>query len=716
MKQILQSLGTGETELVEVPAPRPSAGGMLVQTRCSLVSFGTERMLVNFGKSNLLQKARQQPEKVKQVLEKIQTDGLFATGDAVHSKLSQPIPLGYCNTGVVKETRGEVAGFQIGDRVVSNGPHAELVKVPRNLCARIPEAVDDESAAFTVVASIGLQGIRLAQPTLGESVVVMGAGLIGLLTIQMLAAHGCRVLATDFDGRKLALARKFGAETCDLSNGEDPIEVGMAFSHSRGADAVLITASTDSSDPVSQAARMCRKRGRIVLIGVTGLELNRADFYEKELSFQVSCSYGPGRYDPSYEEGGHDYPLGFVRWTEQRNFESVLDLMARGKIDVKPLITHRFPFNDAVKAYELLGAGTDALGVLFEYERVEGGASGTSRTIAITPRQPAKVEQVVASVIGAGNFTGQVLLPALAKTGIRLRTIVSSGGVSGTHQARKHGFERSSTDVESVFADAETNLVLVTTRHDSHARYVVRALQSGKAAYVEKPLALSAGELKEIHEAYEQASQPFLMVGFNRRFAPLAVKMQTLLQTVHEPKSLVLTINAGVIPPDSWVHDPAAGGGRLIGEGCHFIDLARFLIGAPITQVEAMSIGVHHPRAITDDKVLLHLKFEDGSIAAIQYLGNGSKRFPKERVEAFAGGKVLQLDNFRILRGYGWKGFRKELTFGQDKGHRAEMAAIVRALANGEPAPIPFEELMEVSRVTIQAAKLAAENAPRVNL
>ncbi|MGH8020137.1 MAG: bi-domain-containing oxidoreductase, partial [Opitutaceae bacterium] len=504
MKQVLQNLGSGETSLADVPAPLARRGLLLIRTEASLVSLGTEKMLVSFGQANLLEKARQQPEKVKQVIQKIGTDGLRPTIEAVRAKLDQPLALGYCNAGRVVGIGDGVTGFSLLNRVVSNGAHAEVVSVSKHLCARIPDNVSSEAAAFTVVAAIGLQGVRLAAPSVGETVAVIGLGLIGLLTVQILRANGCRVLGTDFDSKKCALARRFGAETVDLSMGGDPLAAAEAFSRGRGVDAVLITASTKSSEPVSQAARMCRKRGRIVLVGVTGLELNRSEFYEKELTFQVSCSYGPGRYDPAYEQGGHDYPVGFVRWTEQRNFEAVLDLMASGAVDPTPLISHRFPIERAVEAYDLVGQG-EGLGIVLSYAPGERREAIGERRIRLPSDRPtvrpfdrSTGAAPVIGVIGAGNYTGQTLLPALAKTGARLHTIISGGGVTAVHLGRKFRFEHAGTSAAEVFADPEINTVLITTRHDSHARYVLEALRAGKRVFVEKPLCLSLEELEEI--------------------------------------------------------------------------------------------------------------------------------------------------------------------------------------------------------------------------
>lgn len=702
-------MAKGGTTVTEAPAPQISKANLLIHTATTLISAGTERMLVGFGKASYLDKARQQPDKVKMVLEKVATDGLMTTIEAVQSKLAQPLPLGYCNVGVVAEVGAGVEGFQPGDRVVSNGPHADVVKVPVNLCARIPDSVDDESAAFVVVASIGLQGIRLAQPTLGEAFVVTGAGLIGLLTVQLLRAQGCRVLAIDFDESKLALARQFGAHTCNPSAGEDPVAAGMAFSRGQGVDGVIITASTPSSDPVTQAARMSRKRGRIVLVGVTGLELNRADFYEKELSFQVSCSYGPGRYDPNYEEKGQDYPLGFVRWTEQRNFEAVLDMLASGQLDVKPLITHRFAFEDAPKAYEALTADKTGLGMLLQY--TSPTAQRMVRQVTLKPGATFAAQRPVMGFIGAGNYASRMLIPAFKAAGAQFHTIVTAGGINGVIHGEKAGFAEASTDMAALLSNAAINTVAIVTRHDTHARFVAQALQAGKHVFVEKPLAIDQDGLDAVRAAYDAAQSrapqggPQVMVGFNRRFSPQVQKMKALLAPVKEPKSFIMTMNAGAIPANHWTQDNAVGGGRIIGEACHFIDLMRFLAGSPIVSVQARRMGDAPGVAVTEDKASITLGFEDGSFGTILYLANGAASFPKERVEVFAAGRVLQLDNFRKLKGYGWPGFSKMNLWKQDKGQNACAAAFLQALEKGSPAIAP-DEIFEVARVTIEVASL----------
>jgi predicted dehydrogenase/threonine dehydrogenase-like Zn-dependent dehydrogenase len=707
MKQVLQNMGNGQTSLVEVPAPRLDAGCVLIRTRCSLISAGTERMLVDFGRASMLEKARQQPEKVKMVLDKVRTDGLVATIGAVRSKLDQPLALGYCNAGIVVDVGRGVSAFRPGDRVVSNGAHASIVSVPKNLCARIPEGVDDESAAFTVLASIGLQGIRLAQPTLGETVVVTGLGLIGLMTVQMLRANGCRVLGIDLDPARLALARTMGASTINPAAGEDPVTAAMALTGDVGVDAVLITASTPSSEPISHAARMCRKRGRIVLVGVTGLELNRGEFYDKELTFQVSCSYGPGRYDPGYEQQGNDYPVGFVRWTEQRNFEAVLGLLADGRLDTKPLVTRRFTIEQAPQAYELLTSDPSALGIVLDYP--ERDTAPIERRVALRLDAAApRVGEPVVGFVGAGNYGSRMLIPAFKAAGAVLDTVVTSTGASGVHHGGKGGFAVASTLLSDVIDNPKIDTVVIVTRHDSHADLVTKALAAGKHVFVEKPLALTLDEVAAVEAALEtnraRGVPTLLMVGFNRRFAPLLGQMKELLDKVRQPKAFVYTCSAGAIPANHWTQDLEVGGGRIIGEACHFIDLLRFLAGSPIRDAQIVTMGGAAGAAMPQDKATITLSFEDGSIGSIHYFANGGKVFPKERIEVFAGDAVLQLDNFIALSGFGWPGFRRRRAWRQDKGQQACVAAFLRAIRVGEPAPIPLAELLETARVSVTLA------------
>jgi len=700
MKQVLQDLNSGCTDLVEVPSPKPKTGFALIGTSKSLVSVGTERMLVNFGKAGLIGKVRSQPDKVKMVIEKVKTDGLSATYDAVKAKLDQPFPLGYCNVGKVLD--GSDTEFKKGARVVSNGHHAEVVRVPKNLVASIPDEVDDETAVFTVLGAIAMQGIRLVSPAVGETVVVTGLGLIGLLTVQILKANGCRVLGIDFDSAKCELARQFGAEVVDLSKEQDPVVMAEAFSRGRGIDAVLITASSKSNDIVHQAATMCRKRGRIVLVGVVGLELSRADFYEKELTFQVSCSYGPGRYDEDYEDKGKDYPFGFVRWTEQRNFEAVLDLMASGSIDVKPLISHRFKIDDAVAAYEKLD-DRSSLGILLDYQGTTA-ESLAENTVKLSENSINQAQKGNVAFVGGGNYASRVLIPAFKRAGANLTALVTSGGMSAVHHGKKNGFLLASTDIEQALDDA-VDTVVIATQHNLHASQTVQALEKGKHVFVEKPLALTHEEIDKI-EASQKVAKTMVMVGYNRRFSPHIQKIKSLLDAKPSPKTFIMTMNAGEIPKDHWTQDAEIGGGRIIGEACHYIDLMRFLAGSKIKSFNAVKMGESDYVELTEDKALISLTFEDGSMGSIHYFANGGKSFPKERIEVFCDNAVLQLDNFRKLRGFGWKGFNKMNLWSQDKGQENCVDAFMDSVREGRENPIPQDEIFEVARVSVDIAEM----------
>jgi|CXWL01.1.fsa_nt_gi predicted dehydrogenase len=711
MKQVLQNLKTGIIEVADIPCPVVGPGRVLIQSRASLISAGTERMLVEFAQSSLLAKARAQPDKVRQVLDKIKTDGLLPTLEAVFSRLDEPLPLGYCNAGVVVEVGAGVTELAPGDRVVSNGPHAEMVVVPKNLCAKIPDGVSDDQAAFTVLASIGLQGIRLIEPTLGETIVVTGLGLIGLASVQLLVAAGCRVIGIDPDPKRAELAAAFGAQVINIGSGADPVAAALALTSGRGVDGVLITASSKDSNLIRQAAAMCRKRGRIVLVGVVGMELSRSDFYKKELSFQVSCSYGPGRYDPDYEDRGHDYPLPFVRWTQQRNFEAVLQLMASGRLDVSRLITRRLAIAEASAAYAALTDDRNVLGLVLTYG---DGPASAKRIIEVSASPTAASGQPVIGLIGAGNFAKMTLLPALRGLTVRLKTIVSAGGVSGLHGARKFGFQQAATDYQSVLSDPQINLVIVLTRHDLHAKMVLEALAAGKHVAVEKPLCLTRDELSTIKAAHAAAKDRQLLVGFNRRFSPHAQKAKQLLASRTGPLCMSMMVNAGAVSPESWVHDPKVGGGRIIGEGCHWIDLLSFLAGSSITRVVATRI-VAPAVQITDDKMTVTLSFADGSIGSIHYFANGHKAYPKETLEIFSDGRVLRLDNFRKMRGWGYPGFSKLNLWRQDKGHREEMRQLIEAVAKGGPPVMPFDQIENIMLATFAAVDSAKSNQP-VNL
>lgn len=696
MRQIIQNLKTGATTLEDIPAPVVQSGQVLIRTSRSLVSLGTERMLVEFGKASLVNKARQQPEKVRQVLDKIRAEGLLPTLEAVFNKLDQPLPLGYCNAGTVIVVGEGIHDIKVGDRVVSNGPHAEFVAVPRNLVAPIPDMVSDEEAAFTPLAAIGLQGIRLLEPTLGETVVVFGLGLVGLLAAELLLASGCRVIGLDMDAEKLRLAASMGMDTLLVTANADPVAQVLGLNHGTGVDGVLITASSKDDALVSQAARMSRKRGRIILVGVTGLHLNRSEFYEKELSFQVSCSYGPGRYDPEYEQKGLDYPLPFVRWTENRNFQAVLFHMARGTLDVKPLISERVPLAEFGRIYgDMRRAGSIASLLVYP----EDAAYRTS--IKVEPR-PVQAAKGITGIIGAGNFTRMTLLPMLRESGLSLRYIASAGGVSGTALARKYGIAHSTTDYRDILADPEVDLVLITTRHHLHAGQAAEAFRAGKHVFVEKPLALNEEQLALVTGALQtvtpEGAAPTLTVGFNRRFAPTVEKMAAL--TRGSIMNVTATMNAGFIPPDSWVQDPAVGGGRILGEACHFMDLITWLTGSHITSVCMMAMGTH-PSTNTDNATLM-LRYANGSTGTIHYFSNGHRAYSKERIELYSEGRTLILDNFMRLDAYGFKGFSGMKTR-LDKGHKRQFRLLGERIRGGGAPLIPLDDLINTSRAGFAA-------------
>ena len=685
----------------EVPVPQVKSGHVLVKTSRSLVSLGTERMLVDFGKANFIDKARQQPDKVKQVLDKVKTDGLKPTYESVMNKLGQPLPLGYCNAGVVVAVGKGVNEFRIGDRVASNGPHAEYVLVPVNLAAKIPEVVIDEEAAFTVIGSIALQGIRLLAPLFGETVVVIGLGLIGLITAELLKANGCVVIGFDFDEQKVSLARAKGVQAVNLAHGIEPVAVVLEHTRDIGADGVIITASNSSDEIMHQAAEMSRKRGRIILVGVVGLKLRRDDFFKKELTFQVSCSYGPGRYDESYEQKGQDYPIGYVRWTEKRNFEAVLQAIASGQLDVKRLITERVKLEECGLIYgDMKKPGSIAS--ILEYSQ-NGRAP---EAVVSLSEHSYSGQKAVMGVVGAGNFTGAMILPCLARTQASLKYIASSGGLSATTLAEKFSIGKATSDYQVILKDDDVDTVVITTRHDLHASMVVEALNAGKHVFVEKPLALSSEELQSIISSYSalstQHSGLTVMVGFNRRFAPLALKMKELIGDGVAPINIVATMNAGAIPSDFWVHDPDIGGGRIIGEACHFIDLCSYLTGSSVKAVCMNAMGMN-PDETTDNASIL-LKYENGSNAVINYFANGSKSYAKERVEVFSQQKVLIMDNWRKLQGYGFSKF-KSMSSAQDKGHANQFRMFVERIRSGGEPLIPFVDLVNTTRASFAAVE-----------
>lgn len=705
MKQIIQDLKSGATILEEVPAPMVKSGYVLIKTTRSLVSLGTERMLVEFGKANLIDKARQQPDKVKQVLDKIKTDGLQPTLEAVFNKLGQPLPLGYCNVGRVIAVGRGVTEFQVGDRVASNGNHAEVVCVPQNLVAKVPDNVSDDEAAFTVIGSIALQGIRNLNPQLGETIVVVGLGLIGLVAAQLLKANGCNVIGTDFDQQKVDMANGLGVTAINPGKGADPVKFVEDYTNGIGADGVLITASAKTDEVIHQACLMSRKRGRIVLVGVIGLNMRRDDFYKKELTFQVSCSYGAGRYDEEYENKGHDYPIGYVRWTEKRNFQTILGAIANGGLDVKSLITEVVDLENYQEIYgDMRKRGSIAS--ILKYDGHTDNTEITERNDSVVRCFEGEAGKGKMEIIGAGNYTGSTVVPCLTKAGAKVKYIASAGGLSAKIMAKKAGAEMATSDYKEILKDPEVGLVIITTRHNLHAQMVKEVLAAGKSVFVEKPLCLKQEELTDIMDAYKAAPKGVtLTVGYNRRFSPFAVKLKQMVGD--SPKNIIATMNAGFIPPEVWVHDMEVGGGRILGEACHFIDLCSYLAGSKVKAVCMNAMG-ENPQENTDNATIL-LKYENGANAVINYFANGSKAYQKERVEVFSQERVFILDNWRRLEGFGAKGFSK-MKGGMDKGQKDEFRMLNERLQNGGESLIPFESIVNTTKASFACIQSLKEN------
>jgi predicted dehydrogenase/threonine dehydrogenase-like Zn-dependent dehydrogenase len=689
MRQIIQDLKTGQTILEEIPSPQVREGCLLIQTTRSLVSLGTERTLVEFGKANIIDKARQQPERVKQALDKIHADGLMPTLEAIFTKLEQPLPLGYCNVGRVVGIGRNVTEFAVGDRVASNGNHAEIVCVPQNLAVKIPDNVSDEEAAFTVIGSIGLQGIRLLQPALGETIVVIGLGLVGLITAVLLKNNGCRVIGVDFDQQKLEIAAQKGIISFNPTKDGEVAQFVQEQTCGIGCDGVIIAASASGDTVVHEAAMMSRKRGRIILVGVVGLNIRRDDFYKNELSFQVSCSYGPGRYDEDYEDKGRDYPIAFVRWTERRNFEAVLYALSTGILDVKPLISEVLPLENYNQIYGNMNRKGIIASILKYPEHSE-----INTTVKIESTRFSQSKGKL-GIIGAGNFTSSTMIPALVKTGAAIKYIASAGGLSAKLLAKKAGAEYASSNYKDILNDPEINAVLITTRHNMHARMVVECLRAGKNVFVEKPLCLNMTEMNDIITVYGEKKDLTLTVGYNRRFSPFAVRMKQLVGA--SPMNIIATMNAGFIPPESWVHDLSVGGGRIIGEVCHFIDLCSFLSGSRVIAVCMNALG-DNPSENTDNVSIL-LKYENGTNAAIHYFSNGNKAYSKERIEVYSQERTLILDNWKNLKVYGFKGF-SGMKGRQDKGHKAQFSFFVESLSRGGEALVPFDSIVNTAKAS----------------
>ena len=710
MKQLLQNLRDGKSEVVEVAVPSVRPGMALVHTAVSLVSAGTERMVVEFAEKSLIGKARSRPDLVRQVVDKARREGVLMTVEAAFNRLDQPMALGYSSAGTIIAVGEGLKDFKPGDRVACAGGgfavHAEYALVPRNLLVPLPAAVDFESAAFATLGAIALQGFRLAQPQIGERVAVIGLGLLGLLSAGIAKAAGCSVFGVDLDPERIGLGEQMGATAVPRTRAE---EAGLSFSQGRGFDAVLICADTTSNDPVELAGLLARDRGTIVAVGAVGLELPRKIFFEKELQFLVSRSYGPGRYDPQYEEKGQDYPFGYVRWTEGRNIGAIVGLIAEGRLDVRPLISHRFPIESAVDAYELITGKKKEpfLGVLITYPaqsdpavstRVETGPPGRK-----TPKP--SLDRPGLGVLGAGNYASAVFLPVVHRVGrVTPVGIASAGGLSARHAAKKYQFSYAGSSEEDLICDPHINLVAILTRHQHHARQVVAALENGKHVFCEKPLAISPAELEEIRAAMGQHENLFLTVGFNRRFAPFSQKIASFFQGRSEPLAAVYRVNAGFLPLTHWLHDPQQGGGRIIGEGCHFIDFLTFLVGMPPVKVRTSSLP--DQGRYCQDNVILQLSFSDGSQGTLLYLANGNKSFPKERVEVFCAGRTAALDDFRHLE-LVEEGQREVFSarLRQDKGHRAGWEAFLETIKKGGPPPIPYDHLWGVSRAAFAGVR-----------
>jgi len=724
MKQLLQNMKNGKAIVEEVPVPTPREGFALVKVAASLVSAGTERMVVEFAEKNLVGKARSRPDLVKQVMDKARREGIVPTVQTAFNRLDQPMALGYSSAGTIvalgknKAPSMGVQGFKVGQRVACAGGgyavHAEYNVVPRNLLTPLPKNVDFESAAFTTLGAIAMHGFRLAEPQIGENVAVIGLGLLGLLAIQIAAAAGCNVLGIDIDPKRVVLASSLGIESVRRAKA---VDASQAFTTNRGFDVVLICADTSSNDPVELAALIARDRARIVATGAVGLNIPRKTYYEKELSFINSRSYGPGRYDSSYEEDGKDYPLGYVRWTEGRNFESVVELMSNGKLRTAPLITHRFPIEKAAQAYEIITGKTKKpfLGVILTYDQEKEIKSEKIEFKAIN----AKPSAVKLGVLGAGLYANATLLPAIKNIeDIELVGIASSGGLHAQHSGEKFGFAYATSSDDEIINDANINTVAILTRHDTHADLVIKALKVGKNVFVEKPLAINSTQLSAIGKQLKANSQ-LLTVGFNRRFAPLAGQLFDFISSlafrrgsrsmgeVREPMHIHYRVNAGYIPLNHWTQVPNIGGGRIIGEACHFIDFITFLVGASPVSVTAHALPDNGK--YREDNVSMTFTFPDGSIGVVDYLANGDKSFPKERVEVFCGGKIAILDDFRALE-LVENGNRKTIKAAQDKGWKNEMIAFAKAIREGNQPPIPYEQLIGVAKASFAAVESSRKN------
>ena len=695
-------------KVTDVPSPAVQRGRVLVRTHSSLISAGTERMTVEAAQQGLLGRALAQPALVKQVLQKAKDEGVVNTINAVRSKLGSMTALGYSASGTVIDVGTDVTEFQKGDRVACAGvgyaSHAEVLSVPKNLCVRIPENLSFDAAAFGTLGAIALQGVRLAEPTLGEAVVVIGLGLIGQLTVQLLKANGCRVFGIDLDEQKIELARSLGAENGCAPDGDAKRKV-MEWTRGRGADAVLIAAATSSNQPVELAGEISRLKGRVVAVGLVGLDIPRNLYFARELTLRISMSYGPGRYDPEYEERGHDYPFAYVRWTEGRNIEAFLDLAADGRISIEPLITHRFAIEEGERAYSLITGEMKEpyLGVLLQYDAERSLESRVEITPGTTEKkaQPANAKNVRLGVIGAGGYAKAMLLPNFKENGVEFQTIATASGVSARETATRYGFRYCASGADEVLDDDEVNLIVIATRHDLHAEMARRGLERGRHVFVEKPLALNDEELESVLRAADESNGK-LMVGFNRRFSPHALAAREFFKDRSAPLSINYRVNSGRIPRSHWTQDPNEGGGRIIGEVCHFIDLIHYLTGSTTTRVYAEAISSRNHETVDEDSVFITLRLADGSNGSIAYLAEGDKAMAKERVEVFGEGKIFVLDDFLSATTY--KSGREETTKlrRQDKGQANEVRAVCEVVLQGRDAPIRLDDLAATTRATFR--------------
>lgn len=706
MKQIIQDVRSGATTVKEIPDPITLPGQVLVAEMASAISAGTERYVVDLARKSLLGKARSRPADVKRVLQKIREDGLMTTFQQVSAKLDEPMALGYSAAGIILECGAGVQEFKPGDRVAAAAPHAAVAALGHNLCAAMPDNVTFEQASYTSIASIGLQGIRLAHLGLGDSVVVVGLGLIGQMCVSMLKAQGCRVFGTDVDPSKLELARSLGADA--VGNGS-PIQAVKDFSGSFGVDAVILTAATESNGPIEFAAEVCRNKGRIVLVGVVGLNIPRPPFFKKELEFTVSSSLGPGRGDPSYEEKGVDYPIGHARWTAQRNMQAVLNLMSEGKLPVERLTSHRFPIERANEAYDLITTRKEPfLGIVVEY----GEPAKPRRTMQFQTK-PAVSTDLGVSMIGAGNFARLVMLPAMSKIpDISWRGMCTAKGVSAEATGRKNGFAFATTETDEIWRDKTTSAVFIATRHDLHADLVIAALRAGKHVFVEKPLCISDEQFDKVDQCVLElgTSCPILTVGFNRRFSPGVARLKDFFGGA-APLSLAYRFAPPPIPKEHWTQDIEVGGGRIIGEACHAIDTCAALAGSPPVRVFAESVGMTGGLETSDDRVFITVRHANGSVSSISYQTGGDKAFPSERIEILGGGRSAVLDAFDS--GELWSNGKCEKFSGQkDKGHQAEFVAFLNACRKGGPWPISWDDLRGVTLATIGAMRSLREGEP----